>query len=146
MTPLPLHSPARRSPRRPDGPKRQAVLGRVVGWLPLVAALLLPMLPMALVSMLAPRASAAGMTSPWWEDYAVKTRYICPDKNQLVVERNDAQASLITGRFRTTLFRETSDLPGLRYKADDIRLILRGDELTLEQLPMRLQCLRTEEV
>lgn len=143
MTPLPLHNPPLRSPRRPDGPKLQEVLGRVAGWLPLVPALLVPM---ALGSMLAPRASAAGMTSPWWEDYAVKTRYICPDKNQLVVERNDAQASLITGRFRTTLFRETSDLPGLRYKADDIRLILRGDELTLEQLPMRLQCLRTEEV
>jgi hypothetical protein len=101
--------------------------------------------PMAMVSMLAPRAAAAGMTSPWWEDYAVKTRYICPDRNLLVVERNDAQASLITGRFRTTLFRETSDLPGLRYTVDNMRLILRGDELTLEQLPMRLQCLRTEE-
>jgi len=143
MTPPHLPTPLPRKPR-PPGPKLQAVRGKVVGWLPLVTTLLSPLSPVAMVSMLAPQA-AAGMTSPWWEDYAVKTRYICPDRNLLVVERNDAQASLITGRFRTTLFRETSDLPGLRYTVDNMRLILRGDELTLEQLPMRLQCLRTEE-
>ena len=36
--------------------------------------------------------------------------------------------------------------PGIRYKAGPLRLILRGDELTLEQLPQRLTCVRTEEV
>ncbi|WP_254939113.1 hypothetical protein [Cyanobium sp. Morenito 9A2] len=87
------------------------------------------------------------MTSPWWEDYAVKTRYLCRDQGVLVVERNDAQASIISGRFRTTLFRESSELPGVRYKTSDgMRLILNGDELTIEQLPQRVQCLRTEEV
>lgn len=87
------------------------------------------------------------MTSPWWEDYAIKTRYLCRDKGDLVVERNEAQASIISGRSRTTLFRESSDLAGLRYKTSEgMRLILIGDELTIEQLPLRVQCLRTEEV
>ncbi len=92
-------------------------------------------------------APALAMTSPWWEDYAIKTRYLCRGEGVLVVERNDAQASIISGRFRTTLFRESSDLAGLRYKTSEgMRLILNGDELTIEQLPQRVQCLRTEEV
>ena len=64
----------------------------------------------------------------------------------VVLERNDAQASLINGRNRNTFFREPSDLPGIHYTADGMRLILRGDELTIERLPQRLQCLRTEQV
>ncbi|WP_255007685.1 hypothetical protein [Cyanobium sp. ATX 6F1] len=99
----------------------------------------------ALVPLLA--APGLAMTSPWWEDYAIKTRYLCRGEGVLVVERNDAQASIISGRFRTTLFRESSDLAGLRYKTSEgMRLILNGDELTIEQLPQRVQCLRTEEV
>lgn len=100
---------------------------------------------LALVPLLA--APGLAMTSPWWEDYAIKTRYLCRGEGVLVVERNDAQASIISGRFRTTLFRESSDLAGLRYKTSEgMRLILNGDELTIEQLPQRVQCLRTEEV
>ena len=89
---------------------------------------------------------AQAMHSPWWEDYAIKDRYLCRDKGMVVLERNDAQASLINGRNRHTFFREPSDLPGIHYKADGMRLILRGDELTIERLPQRLQCLRTEQV
>ena len=89
---------------------------------------------------------AQAMHSPWWEDYAIKDRYLCRDKGMVVLERNDAQASLINGRNRNTFFREPSDLPGIHYTADGMRLILRGDELTIERLPQRLQCLHTEQV
>jgi hypothetical protein len=89
---------------------------------------------------------AQAMYSPWWEDYAIKDRYLCRDKGLVVLERNDAQASLINGRNRSTFFREASALPGLHYTAEGMRLILRGDELTIERLPQRLQCLRTEQV
>jgi hypothetical protein len=89
---------------------------------------------------------AQAMHSPWWEDYAIKDRYLCRDKGMVVLERNDAQASLINGRNRNTFFREPSDLPGIHYTADGMRLILRGDELTIERRPQRLQCLRTEQV
>lgn len=86
------------------------------------------------------------MGSPWWEDYDTRDRYRCDDRGTLVVERNASQASLITGRHRSTLFREASDAPGVRYRNNDMRLILQGDELTLERLPMRLTCTRTDEV
>jgi hypothetical protein len=86
------------------------------------------------------------MNSPWWEDYDVKERYRCSDQATIVVERNESQASVFTGRYRSTLFRETSEATGLRYRNELMRLILRGDELTLEQLPLRLTCIRTEEV
>jgi hypothetical protein len=88
---------------------------------------------------------AQAMHSPWWEDYAIKDRYLCRDKGMVVLERNDAQASLINGHSRSTFFREPSDLPGLHYTADGMRLILRGDELRIERLPQRLLCLRTEQ-
>jgi membrane-bound inhibitor of C-type lysozyme len=86
------------------------------------------------------------MTSPWWEDYDRKERYLCSDRGAIVVERNDSQASVITGRSRSTLFRDASEAPGLRYSNGSMRLILRGDELVLEQLPFRISCIRTEEV
>jgi len=86
------------------------------------------------------------LTSPWWEDYDRKDNYLCSDRGQLVLERNDSQASLISGGQRLTLFREASDEPVTVYRNDQLRLLLRGDELTLEQLPMKLTCLRTEKV
>jgi hypothetical protein len=89
---------------------------------------------------------AQAMSSPWWEDYAIQDRYLCRDKGMVVLERNDAQASLINGRYRSTFFRERSDEGGVRYSGDGMRLILQGDELTLERLPLRIQCLRTEQV
>ena len=84
------------------------------------------------------------LSSPWWEGYDIRERFLCGAQGVLVVERNDAQASLISGSMRLTLFREQRDLPGLRYGNGEMRLILDGDELTLEQLPMRLSCLRTD--
>jgi hypothetical protein len=109
--------------------------------LPLLAAL---PLPAAAIAARPPQWQAMG--SPWWENYETRETYRCPDQRTLVVERNDAQASLLSGRFRSTLFREPSDAPGLRYQDGRRRLILRGDELTLEELPQRLICIRTEEV
>jgi membrane-bound inhibitor of C-type lysozyme len=86
------------------------------------------------------------MGSPWWEQYEQRDTYRCPDRRMLVVERNEAQASLLSGGSRSTLFREQGEGSALRYQSGRLRLILRGDELTLEQLPQRLTCIRTEEV
>lgn len=86
------------------------------------------------------------MGSPWWEDYDTRDSYRCDDRGTLVVERNASQASLISGRHRSTLFREDSQAPGMRYRNDEMRLILRGDELTVERLPLRLTCTRTDDV
>lgn len=90
-------------------------------------------------------AVAEPLQSPWWEDYATRDRYLCRPEGSLVLERNDAQASVIQGRFRSTFFREASSEPGLRYASEGMRLILIGDELTLERLPQRIQCLRTDQ-
>ncbi|KEF43385.1 MAG: hypothetical protein ER33_01185 [Cyanobium sp. CACIAM 14] len=86
------------------------------------------------------------MQSPWWENYDLRERFLCSDRLSVVLERNASQASLIAGDARATLFREESDAPGLRYQNESLRVILRGDELTLEQLPVRRVCVRTEEV
>lgn len=103
-----------------------------------------PLIPLVTLLMFGPLALAAEpLQSPWWEDYAIRDRYLCRSQGVLVLERNDAQASIIQGQHRSTLFREASDEPGLRYGADGLRLILIGDELTLERLPQRIQCLRT---
>ena len=85
-------------------------------------------------------------TSPWWENYEVKERYLCTDKGGVVLERNASQAALISGGSITTLCREASEGPGLIYRNADLRLILRGDELTVERLPMKITCLRSEQV
>ena len=103
-------------------------------------------------ALLAAPLAAVAMGSPWWEDYAIKDTYQCADNGQLVVERNDAQASLISGRFRTTLFRaqqqadDREPILGIVYRNDQMTLILRGDQLILEQLPSRTSCMRTESV
>ena len=104
--------------------------------------------PLPLLASLAPLPliAALAMGSPWWEQYELRETYLCPERGALVLERNDAQASLLAGRFRSTLFREPSELPGIRYTNAAMRLILRGDVLTLEQLPLRLECLRTDNV
>ncbi|MFO0038965.1 MAG: hypothetical protein ACK522_08475 [Synechococcaceae cyanobacterium] len=86
------------------------------------------------------------MGSPWWENYERRDTYRCPDQRLLVLERNDSQASLLSGRVRSTFFREAGDAPGVRYQSGRLRLILEGDALTLEELPQRLTCVRTEQV
>ena len=98
---------------------------------------------MALLPMLL---GLVAMSSPWWEDYDIKERYLCSEKGGVVVERNASQATLISGGAHTTFFRETSSDPALIYRNDDWRLIVRGDELTLERMPVKITCLRSEQV
>ncbi len=112
------------------------------------------MLPGSLLlrALLAMPLPSLAMGSPWWEDYAIKETYQCAETGQVVLERNDAQASLITGRYRTTLFRASQQVGdpepilGTVYRNDQLTLILRGDQLILEQLPSRTSCMRTESV
>lgn len=85
------------------------------------------------------------MSSPWWEGYDVREQFLCGAQGQLVVERNEAQASLISGRTRVTLFRENSPEPGLRFRNGEMQLILWGDGLTLAQERRKLQCTRTDQ-
>ncbi|MBM5803413.1 MAG: hypothetical protein FJ078_04730 [Cyanobacteria bacterium K_DeepCast_35m_m2_155] len=105
-----------------------------------------------MLAALAASALVVAMGSPWWEDYAIKETYLCSGQGQVVLERNDAQASLNTGRYRTTLFRQQDANPsqdsimGIVYRNDLLTLILRGDQLILEQLPQRTSCMRTESV
>ena len=106
----------------------------------------------AAVAAIASASLVLAMGSPWWEDYAIKETYLCSERGQVVLERNDAQASLITGRFRTTLFRQQDPRPtpdsilGIVYRNDMLTVILRGDQMILEQLPQRTSCMRTERV
>jgi hypothetical protein len=91
-------------------------------------------------------ATVLGQASPWWEQYDTSDSFLCPRLGRVQLERNDAQASLISGRGRSTAFREDSPLPGLRYVNPRMTLILQGDLLTIEQLPSRIQCTRTDRV
>jgi hypothetical protein len=84
--------------------------------------------------------------SPWWEHYDSQDSYICPRLGRVSLERNDAQASLIAGGYRSTAFREDSPLPGTRYRNENMTLILRGDILSIEQRRDRIDCTRTERV
>ncbi len=102
--------------------------------------------PPGAMAVVGPGRDALAMSSPWWEDYDVKERYLCTEKGGVVLERNASQAALISGGMVTTLFREASDGPSLIYRNEELRLILRGDELTLERLPMKITCLRSEQV
>ena len=85
------------------------------------------------------------MGSPWWENYTVRQSYLCPGRGAVVVERNDSQASLLSGGFRSTLFRDGGSGGELSFRNDDVRLTLQGDVLTLEQATRQITCLRTQE-
>jgi hypothetical protein len=85
------------------------------------------------------------LSSPWWEGYDIRERFLCGTQGVLVVERNDAQASLISGNSRFTLFRETSSQPGLIFHSEAMTLTLWGDSLTLEQGRRTLQCTKTDQ-
>lgn len=84
--------------------------------------------------------------SPWWENYTSTNTFLCRDRGRVVLERNDSQAALSSGGQRITLFRQSQDQAALIYGNEGMRVILRGDELTLEQLPRQVRCLRLEQV
>jgi hypothetical protein len=88
----------------------------------------------------------SAVQSPWWENYDLKESYRCTDQAVVVLERNASQAALIANGFSSTLFREPSQTPALRYGNGQLRVVLRGDELTLEELPQVRTCIRTQEV
>ncbi len=94
---------------------------------------------------LALAAAAAANASPWWENYDLKQSFLCPGGRTLVLERNASQASIQGGGFSSTLFREADNSNDLTFRNDNFRLSLRGDELTLEQFPQRITCLRSQE-
>jgi hypothetical protein len=102
---------------------------------------------LAVVAAAMPLEAAPGpMGSPWWENYDVRQSFICPGRGTVVLERNDSQASLLSGGFRSTLFREAASGSELSFRNDDFRVTLQGDVLTLEQATRQITCLRTEEV
>ena len=102
---------------------------------------------LAVVAAATPLEAAPGpMGSPWWENYDVRQSYLCPGRGTVVLERNDNQASLLSGGFRSTLFREPASGSELSFRNDDFRVTLQGDVLTLEQATRQITCLRTEEV
>jgi len=90
--------------------------------------------------------SLLAQSSPWWEQYDSRETFVCPRLGRVVLERNDAQAALITSGYRSTGFRDNSGLSGIRYRNERMTLILRGDLLTIEQRPSRFECTRTEQV
>jgi hypothetical protein len=100
----------------------------------------------AMVGVMVAAAAARAMDAPWWENYDHKDRYLCGQGAVLVVERNQSQASLINGQGRLILFREASDRAGMLYRNEEVRILVNGDELIFEQLPIRRVCLRTEQV
>ena len=100
---------------------------------------------LALVGAAPLRAAPGPMGSPWWENYEVRQSFICPGRGTVVVERNDSQASLLSGGFRSTLFRESASGGEISFRNDDFRVTLQGDVLTLEQATRQITCLRTEE-
>lgn len=114
--------------------------------LALLISLVLPAGSRPAVAAVSRPAGPVAMQSPWWENYDQTDRFLCDRRISLVLERNASQASLISGGSRSLLFREDSEAPGLRYRNDQMLIVLRGDELLLERLPDRLRCVRTEQV
>ena len=104
-----------------------------------------------MASLAAPQAlllalSLLSQHSPWWEHYEERDSFLCPRMGRVQLERNDSQASLISGGYRSTVFREESPLPGIRYSSERMSLILMGDLLTIRQGPSQIECTRTERV
>jgi len=90
-------------------------------------------------------AVAAPMASPWWENYDRTLTFLCPGQGSLVLESNESQASILSHGSRSTLFRELDEGGSLTYRNGDFRVMLKGDELTLQQGARQLTCLRTED-
>jgi len=79
--------------------------------------------------------------SPCGETTDMPRQFSLPQQSKVIVERNDAQAALISGEICSPrLFRESLHPARCALLANDpATLILRGDELTVERLPMRIQ-------
>jgi hypothetical protein len=91
------------------------------------------------------QALAQQLGSPWWENYELKQSFLCPGHGSLVLERNESQASILSQGNRSTLFREPGEGADITYRNGEFRVMLKGDELTLQQGPRQITCMRTEE-
>jgi hypothetical protein len=117
----------------------------------LASAFALPPIPHAWLSLAVTMSApfAVAIDSPWWENYDRKDRFRCDQQQALVLERNESQASILMGGYRSTLFRDRQADNGVRYSGDGLMLRLNGDELQLElnrPMPTLMQCQRTEDV
>lgn len=104
------------------------------------------MAPLAVPQALLLAMTLLSQHSPWWEHYEERDSFLCPRLGRVQLERNDSQASLISRGSRSTVFREESPLPGIRYSGERMTLILMGDLLTIRQGPSSIDCTRTERV
>jgi hypothetical protein len=84
--------------------------------------------------------------SPWWEQYEREDRYRCGDRGEVLLERNESQASLYRDGYRINLFRDQNSPMLKRYSNERLKLTIQGDELTLEDLLTRSSCIRFEQV
>jgi hypothetical protein len=86
----------------------------------------------------------------WHAELVQQLHHVPPVLEQvLVLERNESQASILMGGYRSTLFRDRQADNGVRYSGDGLMLRLNGDELQLEltrPMPTLMQCQRTEDV
>ena len=133
--PVECRRPGRLAVRRPRSVRKE-----------ILALTSCAILLLAIVGAAPLRAGPGPMGSPWWENYDVRQNYLCPGRGTVVVERNDSQASLLSGGFRSTLFREPASGGEISFRNNDFRVTLQGDVLTLEQATRQITCLRTEEV
>lgn len=90
--------------------------------------------------------SAQSGPSPWWENYELKQTYRCADSSELLLERNDSQASMYHRGYKTNLFRDQKAFALTRYTNERLSLVLSGDELTIEDLLSKTRCHRLEQV
>ena len=77
-------------------------------------------------------ASVSAGPSPWWEHYERQDKYRCDGDKELLIERNDAQASLYMGGYKMNLFRDKDSPLFTRYISDRLKLTITGDEVELE--------------
>ncbi|OUT71999.1 MAG: hypothetical protein CBB79_07070 [Synechococcus sp. TMED19] len=83
--------------------------------------------------------------SPWWEHYERHDKYRCDGDEELLIERNDAQASLYMGGYKMNLFRDKHSPLFKRYISDRLKLTVSGDEVELEDQLSRRRCQRFEQ-
>jgi hypothetical protein len=98
------------------------------------------------VGLLSATSVALGGPSPWWEHYESKQTFRCGDSSELLLERNDSQASVYHRGYKTNLFRDLKAFALHRYANERLSVVLNGDELIIEDLLSKTRCHRTEQV
>ena len=96
------------------------------------------------LSLLMPHGVHAG-PSPWWEHYERQDKYRCEGDEELLIERNEAQASIYMGGYKMNLFRDQRSPLFKRYISDRLKVTIKGDEVELEDLLSMRRCQRYEQ-